>query len=410
MENVLLFFGGKSLEHDISVVTASQILNRTRIEDIKLVPIYISRDNKYYFYDSERFNLTEFSKSKFSASNKKFKEVTFVSNEPNIVFLKTKFGIKELLRAECAIIACHGGEGENGILEAKLKSFGFACSSGNELALAISMNKFIFKQVMRGLKVPTVSGFKISESEYKKDKTYYMNRLKFMKFPIIVKSCSGGSSIGVFVVKKREDFEKTLFDAFEFDSEVLVEKFLPDCREFNVAVIGDSDGAEVSEVDEPMKISEVLSFADKYQNDSNDGKQVAGKLGGVKFGSENSKNGENACGCKKLCDANGMAAQKRNFPAEISLELKKRLQKTAKFIFENLGFFGIVRIDFLFDEASDKIYVCEVNAIPGSLAFYFFSENSITTNDLVSKLIKISKNMKAKQLEFREDFATDLLG
>ncbi len=386
MKNILLVFGGKSYEHDISVVTASQIYGKVKSEQFKLIPLYISRDNKMFVYEKEKFDVNDFSKLKFSGKNKKFKEVVFVSGENNKLFARTIFGLKEYIGVEVAIFACHGNAGENGKLVAVFEQMNIACSAGGVDALGVCMNKFLFKQVMKGLKIPTVKGFKIKKNQFQnKEDSIIDLKLRFLEFPVVLKVNNGGSSIGVFVAKNKEEFDKFMVQAFEFDDVVLVEKLIENAREFNVAVIGTSDEYEISEIDEPLKNGELLSFADKY-------------LTGEK----------QCCGCKgKLGSMEGL---KKNFPAKISNELKEKLQKYAGRIFEELGLCGVVRIDFLYDEENNKIYVCEVNAIPGSLAYYFFERGKVLINEFIDKLVKIAEKQRDYTHNFNDDFVTEVLG
>lgn len=386
MKNVLLIFGGMSYEHDISVVTASQIFNNTKLENVRLVPVYISRENRFFLYENKKFEIKDFSMNSFSQQSKKFKELLFVSGETNKIFQRTLFGLKEFMTVQNAIIACHGGFGENGKLVSILEHFGIKCSSGNFEALAVCMNKFLFKQVMKGIKVQVVPGFKINKIDFENIdfKRKLELRMRLFKFPVVVKPSSGGSSIGIFVAKNEKEFKSCLKDCFEFDEEVIVEKLISNAREFNVAIVGTSENFEVSDVDEPLKVEEILSFEDKY-------------LTGEKSS-------------KKMIDSVGsMAEQKRRFPADVSIELKENLRKTAAKIFKELNLSGIVRIDFLFDEKNEKLYVGEVNAVPGSLAYYFFSENKISTNKLVLKLIDISNKKDDEKALFKKDFVTNIL-
>lgn len=386
MKNVLLVFGGKSYEHDISVVTASQIYKRTKLNDIRLVPFYISRQNKFYIYEAEDFTLTDFSLEKFPLNKKKFKEVAFVTNEHGIIFTKSRFGLKEYLKADIAIFACHGSSGENGKLVSIFENVGISCSAGNFDSLAICMNKFFFKQVMKGLKVPVVSGVKFTKFEYENDTESYQKKLNHLRFPVVLKPNNGGSSIGLFTADNIEEFNREIDDVFEFDNEVLVEKYISGCREFNVALLGNSYDFIISEVDEPIKKHDLLSFSDKYlSNEEHKGE----KLGeGIK---------------------NSMANSSRKFPAEIDENLKAKLQKLASIIFSSLNLSGVVRIDFLFDEENDKIYVCEVNSIPGSLAFYFFNDKKLLLNDFVMKLIEIAKNNGKSSFQINENYLTNIL-
>lgn len=384
MKNVLLVFGGNSYEHDISVITASQIFNKTRIDGVNLVNLYISKENRFFIYHSKSFILKDFKDENFKAYSKKFKEVAFVSGEKCKLFLKSSFKLKEYIYAEDIIFACHGGIGENGELVAFFKSLGFGTSAGDCLSLGVCMDKFLFKQVMKGLKIPIVSGFKITKFQFENCFEDFKFKIRSLGFPMILKSNNGGSSIGLFVVKTKDELTDKLKMAFEFDDEVLVEKYCANSREFNIAVVGNNDSFVVSEIDEPLKENEILSFADKYISNSK-----SSKVKGVK---------------------NSMVSQKRKLPADIDLNLRERIRELASRIFECLKLSGIVRIDFLYQEASDKVYVCEVNAIPGSLSYYFFDENMITVNNLIEKLLMISEKNRCKNTVLNKDYFTNVLG
>lgn len=384
MKNVLLLFGGESYEHEISVVTASQIFNRTRIENVKLLPLYISKDNRFYFYENKQFVLKDFSSDIVKFNGKKFKEIFFVSGEKNKLFIKSVFGLKEYLIANVAINACHGGFGENGKLVAFFESFGISCSSGDFDSLAVCMNKFLFKQVLKGMNVSVVSGFKITRQDYDKEseKKFVDLKLRFMKFPVVIKPNNGGSSIGLFVAKNKQEFDEGLKSAFEFDKEVVVEKFIEGCREFNVAVLTGSGECKISEIDEPLKSNEVLTFADKY------------------LSSESGAKGKMKCGSMDL----GV----RKFPADLPVEFANHMKNIALKIVKCLNLKGIVRIDFLFDESKRKVFVCELNSVPGSLAYYFF-ESGVLVNDLVLKLVEIAENNGNLKNTIKPDFITNIL-
>ena len=383
MENIFLFFGVRSYEHDISIVTASQIFSRSKLDGFKLVPVYVSKENKFYAYNVKKFDLKDFSKG-FSVKNKNFEEIFFVSGENGVVFFKSLFGLKEYVRGELALVVCHGGFGENGKLVSFLEGFKIYTQCGSDLAMALAMDKFLFKQTMKGLKISSVRGFKILKNEQDKDSKRIDFNLNVVGFPVVIKPNFGGSSIGLFVARNREEFDQKIKEAFEFDDEVLVEKFVKGAREFNVAVVGNKFKFVVSEIDEPLKKDEVLSFADKYLS----GDQKTQKLSGDKF---------------------SMASQNRNLPAKIDADLTKKIKNYAGQIFQKLGFSGVVRIDFLFDEENQKLYVCEVNSIPGSLAFYFFNSGAFLLDEFVLNLIEIARKKRDTVDVFNMDFLTEIL-
>lgn len=381
MKNVLLVFGGVSYEHDISIVTAFQIFKKTKINDVKLNLFYVSREGKFYLCDEKKVDILDFSKNNFSARKKGFKEIVFVSGENNKLFVKTRFGLREYMFADVAIFACHGGNGENGKLVTLFESVNIACSAGWSEALSICMDKFLFKSFAKGIRIPVVPGFKISKFDAEMNKEMIDRKLARIGFPVVIKINSGGSSIGLFVSKNEEEFKDDLKEAFEFNDDVLVEKFIEGVREFNVAILGDCEKYEISEIDEPIKNNEVLTFADKYLSDGASG--LKGKKG-------------------------SMDSSVRKSPNDLSEIITSKIKSIAEKLFVKLGLFGVVRIDFLFDERLSKVYVCEVNAIPGSLAYYFFKKNFIVRNDLVEKLIKIAEKNHNKCM-INSEFMVDLL-
>lgn len=381
MKNVLLVFGGKSYEHEISVVTAFQIYKKSRLDDVNLILFYVSRDNRFYVCNKNKVKLSDFSLKNFTNQKKKFKEVCFVSGEKKKIFAKTRFGLKEYLEADVAIFCCHGGDGENGRLVTYFEMMGVSCSAGTSDALAVCMDKILFKNTMKGLKIPVVAGFEVNKNCYLKNKDCFENYLKFYKFPLIVKVNSGGSSIGVFIANNRTELDEKLIQAFEFDDNVVVEKFIKNAREFNVAVIGNDNKYFVSEIDEPIKENELLTFADKYLK--SDSKNVKG-------------------------EKSGMDLSKRKFPADVSDDLRENIRKIAAKIFCSIGLRGVVRIDFLLDEVKNKLYVCEVNAVPGSLAYYFFNKSRVATNDLIYRLISIAEEGGVNR-EIDKNFIANIL-
>lgn len=382
MKNVLLIFGGRSYEHDISVVTASQIMSKTKLDNIKLIPLYISKNNRFYIYLKDKFFLKDFADFNEQKTGKIFKEVVFVSGEHGKIFVKSLFGLKEYLTANIALIACHGGIGENGKLENFLENFGIVSSAGSSEGLAISMNKIMFKQFMRANKIPITKGFSINKTIYEENSEFYHSQIKFLKFPVIIKPATGGSSIGLFIAENKSELKSKLNQAFEFDENIVIENFISGAREFNVAIVGDEYSQTISEVDEPLKVHEVLSFEDKYMSGEKNSKSI--------------KNGS-------------MTSLLRKFPAEINKELSAKLKAYAAKVFKVLNLSGVARIDFLYDETNNKIYVCEVNSVPGSLAYYFFERGKVLINDFVLRLIEIAENKAKKVDNFNTDFVTKVL-
>ena len=145
------------------------------------------------------------------------------------MFTKTRFGLKEFLSVGTAVFACHGGDGENGRLVTFFEMNGISCSAGNSNALAACMDKFLFKSIAKGLNLPVVAGVKITRFEYYSDKGEVLRKLRYLKFPVVIKINSGGSSIGLFLASETDCLQK-IEEALEFNDDVIIEKFIRGCH------------------------------------------------------------------------------------------------------------------------------------------------------------------------------------
>ena len=275
----------------------------------------------------------------------------------NNLFVKTGM-LEKKIEVSCALNCCHGGKGENGSLIALLESCNIPVSSGSALGLGVCMDKVMSKYIFKSLKVPVIQSFSFTKEEFKEDREQILKNLKKLDFPVILKPSTLGSSIGIEVVKNMGDFEKQALVALEFDNTILVEKaILDDMKECNVACLKVDGKTVVSGIDMPKRRDEILSFNDKY----------------------NSK-GYFKGSCKKLDRKNCLAKDSKT--SKLNIEEKKLIStlpdkvakqiiEISKKVYEKLMLFGPVRIDFILDK-KNKVFLNEINTVPGSLAYYFF--------------------------------------
>lgn len=362
---IAIVFGGKSVEHDVSVVTAKQIHNICKQnKECKL--IYVDKDNQLNLYTNERFEFDD-----FKGDSKFFKPIIIRNG---YIYIKKLCGYKKYCKLDCAIMCTHGGIGENGKLCAMLECSGVPVSAGDSVSLGIAMDKWLTKMFLKSNNMPYIKGFRITKSDNKNEIDKQIK--KSFGYPVIVKACSGGSSIGIKTAQNFDQLTTALDVAFEFDNSAVVEKELQNFTEFNCAVLGDSQKIELSKIDEPIKKSEILSFSDKY-------------LGG---------------GSKQK---GSMKNSKRTYP-KLEPWLENKIHNLSKQIFSALGFFGVIRIDFMYTPKDKKLYVNEINAIPGSLANYFFANNKIQQELFVDRLIEISKQNFQNIQKMNKNYITKL--
>jgi len=346
LSKVLIVYGGNSTEHDISIITAVTIYKRYKLKNIKLELVYQTKDGRWFM--GER--LDDFKTYKnFDPS--KFKEVCFESGS-NYLFSKKKTKLHKEFRVEFVINCFHGGAGEDGRFSAFMECCKIPSSCSSSVALGVAMDKYLTKLFAISLDVPVVDFFNFSFTEWLNFKDRVVQQLMQFDFPVVVKPVRQGSSIGVSFVSTLDEFVSAVNLAFKFDNNVIVERAVTQKREFNCCLVRTSEGKILYGVDEPVADKVVITFKDKYL--------VAGQKGKTKL----NKN-------QKLYL--GMENQKRKSSGLSSKEVSK-LYKMSRALYENLDMQGVVRFDYIFDTKKDKFYLGEINAIPGSLGYYFFDD------------------------------------
>lgn len=392
MKNILLIFGGKSFEHDISIITALIIKNRYENGKYNLVPVYIDRNNEWFYFAGKKLNSHMFKDFKNTFKQNMFFKAYLKTNEKLLFYKKGLFEKK--IEIYCAINCCHGGFGESGMLSDVLFASNIPVSSGNHTALGICMDKLLSKFYFEGLKVPCLKYFKTTFSEWEKEKEYVLKKVEDIGYPVIIKPALLGSSIGIFVAKNKEEFEKNIETSFEFDSCVLIEKaILEKMVEYNVACMRKDNNILVSEIDKPLRTDEILSFKDKYIGDK---KHVSDKFGAKNTPQKTMKGGGYLSENKKFIDD--------CLPEKLVVKIKQICQK----VYKELGLLGVCRIDFIMDKKMN-VYLNEINAVPGSLAYYFFVPKVFKTmSEFIDCLADEGVRYFEKENNFKKEFETRL--
>ena len=254
-KNIAIIFGGKSTEHEISILSAMQAMENMDREKYNLLPIYITKDGKWYY--GEKLNKLSTYKN---FNTKGLKEVAILPYDTNL-YAKKLSGYKPMESIDCAFIIMHGMNGEDGSLQGLMELANIPYSSCGILASSIGMSKLAQKIFFTGLEIPVVPYFSITKNQFEKmgekvdiDKTL---------FPVIVKPNRLGSSIGISFCKNKTTLKKALNLAFKFDDTVVVEKAIKRLKEVNISALGDSEKILLSETEQPQSNHEILTFQDK---------------------------------------------------------------------------------------------------------------------------------------------------
>lgn len=363
MKNILVFFGGKSCEHDISVITGVLTLNSIDKTIFNPYPVYISRGGEWYT-GKELFDVSFY--KNFSA--KKLKKVTLISGESSL-YIKAK-KLKKLCDIYSAINCTHGLNGEDGSLSGLLKLHNIPLASPSLFASSLSIDKEYTKFVLSGIKVKCLDYVKIVDSDYYKNKQEAISKIeRSIEYPLIIKPCNLGSSIGVSSAKNQTELERAIETALIYDDKLIVEKKLEDFIELNCACYGGENKVVVSQVERPISVNDLLTFQDKYESFSGGGE--------------------------------------REFPARISKKDTEKVRQTTEKIYQSLGFEGIIRVDYLL--SNGKLYVNEINTVPGSLAYYLFTDTLKEFSNVLTEIIEVSVKNFSKYQSRKFDYKSGVL-
>lgn len=370
-----VIYGGETVEHEVSVISALQAMNNLNEDKYDIVPIYISKDR--IWYTGHMLRDIEFYKE--FEDEKKYATKVMLYKKGKTFLLQRTTGLfrKDITDLDVILPVVHGNNVEDGSLAGLLDSIGIPYVGSHVLGGALGQDKVVMKQVMESVNLPIVPYTWFYDSEYLDNKENILKEIKKIGYPVIVKPATLGSSIGIEVAKNEKDIESKIEDAMEYDTKIVVEKVIENLTEVNASVLGNYEYQKVSPLEEVMGEDEILSFADKY-------------LGNAKSKGTASK---------------GMASTSRIVPARISEKLTKEIQDTAKQVFKVLNLSGVCRVDFLIDNKENKFYVNEPNTCPGSLSFYLWKEAGMKYSELLDEMISIAikeyKHKNQKTISFK---------
>ena len=369
MFNVAVVFGGISVEHEVSVITGLQVIENLDKEQFNPIPIYISKEGRFYSGEMLK-DFKTYKEGKYREATEVFiipqKGDRFLYSTKVVggIFKKTHTENYIYARIDAIFPALHGTFGEDGAIQGLFEYMNIPYVGCGVLAGACGMDKVIMKDIFKANNIPVVDYTYFYRSELK-DLQSVLKKCEKLGYPLIVKPANLGSSIGISKVKDTPELTKALEVASNYDKKIIVEKCLTDHREINVAVLGDQDDLKVSACEEPITAEDILTYGDKYVGSSK-----------TKMASQ-----EN---------------QKKKLPADLSKEVHNKICQLAKESFKAIDATGVSRIDFLLK--NDEVYVNEINTLPGSIAFYLFEVEGLSFKDLLTKLLEIAiKRFKEKE-------------
>jgi len=372
----------------------NQAISSLNPEKYEIVPIYIAKNGVMYTGDDL---LDLYSFRDMDVLLKRCYKVAVVNDGKGVKVVRTPapwIGKRVLNTIDVAFPIVHGTNCEDGTIAGFVTLLGLPFVGPDIMASSIGMDKIMQKKVLKESGIPVVDFHAFYSVEYVKDDEKILKEIEDkIEYPMIVKPGNLGSSVGIKKAKNKAELEEAIEFAMEFADRVIVEKAVEDLKEINCSVIGNQAENEASVCEEPFFSDEILSYTDKYIGD---GKTKGGTIGGakasVKGGMKGAKAGETQFSNKKI-------------PADISKEKTEEIQKLAKDVFNILGCNGVARIDFLIDKKTDKVYVNEINTIPGALSYYLWEASGKTFEQELDEIIElaIKRQRDREKLTFSYD-------
>ena len=356
MKKIGIIYGGKSVEHEVSIITGLQAYENLDKSKYTVELIYIDKDGDWFFGEKKLKDLKNY-KNWTKKSAKQFQPSLNKKDKKNI-----------LNSLDAAVIACHGNYGEDGKLQSFLEFLDIPYTSSGVVGSASGMDKIVMKSIFSGIDLPVLPYIWFTRHEWIEKSEEIIKKVRYtLDYPVFVKPANLGSSIGISMVNDEKDLINAIDVASKYDYRIIVEKGVANSVEINCSAIMKDNEVLTSVLEEPVRWEKFLSFDDKYIN-------------------ANSK-------------TKGMGSMGRKIPAEVTKEQKEHIENYTKQIYKTMDCCGVVRVDYLMDESREHVYVNEINTIPGSFSFYLWEHNDLPFGKLLDVLIEEALN----QAQLRKD-------
>jgi len=374
-KNIAVIFGGRSAEHDVSIITAHTPIIQSLLAagQFDVWPIYIAKDGSWYA-DRAMNDLTYFTKDDFSARLARQKKVRLLFDNGLQIISP---GIRsKTIHIDIAFPAMHGTFGEDGSLMGLLRMAGVPFVGCDIFASAVAMDKVLTKQVVAAEGIPVVPYVWFTKNDWETKKDQYKQKIKALHWPLFVKPVHLGSSIAIAKVKDDAALENAVEVALHYDDKVLVEESVENLIEVTLPIMGNDD-LRLAGIERPLNKTEFFDFNDKYLS------------GGKKTG--------------------GVNSQYSQIPADIDSALAMQVEDFGRRTYHVLGCSGIARVDFLIDSATKQVYVNEVNTLPGSLYHHNWKKVGVSGVELVTKLVALAEEYFTAHQDLTYTFTSSIL-
>jgi D-alanine-D-alanine ligase len=386
MKTIAVIFGGRTVEHDVSIITAlSSIIKPLELtNEYKIEAVYIAKDGSWY-WDDKLKDVRLYQGPGLDEFLHKAPKVHLLLEGGLTLVKSSQFAGRKLYRQiDVVFPAMHGTYGEDGALMGLLDMAGVPYVGCGVSASAVAMDKVLAKQVTTAENIPTTPWAWFNAKDLAHDPKAVTDRINHLTYPLFVKPALLGSSIGITRVTEPPQLMNALEVAAHFDDKILVEQAVPNLIEVTLPIMGNDDLTPAYLEQPLMKPDDFFDFDTKYMGD---GKKMGGKKSGGKQGAQ---------GYSQI-------------PADLPNPLYDQAEKLGLQVYRALGCSGIARVDMLIDSKAEKVYFNEVNPLPGSLYAHNWRRKGISGHQLVTALIRLAEQRHAARARLQTTFSTNFL-
>lgn len=344
-----VIFGGKSLEHEMSIITAIQAMDNIDTEKYEIVPIYITKDLTWYSSGCLRY-IDSF--NNFNLIEKYAKKVNLINKNGKFILQTTGLIKREYTELHIVIPVVHGAGMEDGIVQGYLQLVGIPYVSNNVYSSVVCQDKVFFKELLEYHDIPTVKYIWFYDNEYEKNKEELFKKIDKLNYPLMIKPATLGSSIGIRNVKRKEELATTIEEVLKYDRKIIIEEQIENVLEYNISTLKTNDKLYLSSIEEIETNLEYRNYDDK-------------------------------CSLENYINGNIV----RTVPANISDKTSEEIINMSKKVTNFLNNTGLSRIDFLYDKDKKKLYIDEINSIPSGFSHHLWEDANISYKELLNIMI-----------------------
>ena len=345
-----VIFGGCSVEHELSILTALQAMEQIDTDKYEFIPIYITKDLVWYASGLLRY-IDSF--NNFNLIDRYATKVNLVNKKGRFVLQTTGLIKRELTEIHLAFPMVHGAGIEDGVIQGYLQMIGIPFVGNNIYSAVVSQDKILSKQILEFNNLPIPRYVWFFDNDYYKDKEALFKKIDKLEYPLIIKPATLGSSVGIEVINRKEELDSTIEKVLRYDRKIIIEEKIKDFLEYNISVLKTNDKLMLSAIEECIVDREYKIFSDNYLTKSEEDNKV-----------------------KKIC------------PAKLDEKMEADIKKMATNAVSLFNNTGICRVDFLYDKKEKKLYVNEVENIPLCFSHHLWEEVNISYKELLNILIE----------------------